>query len=172
MNRQEKENVVHDLKISLTDSKGLFLVNYRGMTVAQLQGLRKSIRQSNGLLKVAKVRLVKRAIEDLPGSENLMPLLKEQIALVFAEKESPMIAKVIYEFAKQHESLKVIAGYVDQQMISSDTVSRLAKLPSREVLIAQFAYAIKAPINNLAGALSGLPAKLVRILKQVEQQKH
>ncbi len=74
MNRQEKETVVADLQRKFcTVVSGLFLVGYRGMTVAQLQRLRKMVRQNQGHLKVAKVRLVKRAIEGLPGSEELAP---------------------------------------------------------------------------------------------------
>jgi large subunit ribosomal protein L10 len=171
MNRQEKETVVSELKENFAASTGLFLVGYRGMTVAQLQRLRKMIRQNQGHLKVAKVRLVKRAIEGLPGSEELAPLLKEQVALVFAEKESSAIAKAIADFAKENEALKIVAGYIDAAVLPASVVGRIAALPSREVLLAQLCGTLNAPVSRLAGLLSGMQAKLVMVVKQVEQKK-
>jgi large subunit ribosomal protein L10 len=171
MNRQEKETVVSELKENFAGSTGLFVVGYRGMSVAQLQRLRKMIRQSQGHLKVAKVRLVKRAIEGLPGSEALAPLLREQVALVFAEKESPAVAKVIYDFAKENEALKIVAGYIDASVLPASAVGRIAALPSREVLLAQLCGTLKAPVSRLASLFTGMQSKLVVVVKQVEQKK-
>lgn len=171
MNRQEKETVVSELKENFASSTGLFLVGYRGMTVAQLQRLRKMVRQNQGHLKVAKVRLVKRAIEGLPGSEDLAPLLKEQVALIFAEKESPAIAKVIYDFAKGNEALKIVAGYIDASVLPAAAISRIATLPSRDVLLAQLCGTLKAPMSRLVGLFSGMQTKLVVVVKQIEQKK-
>lgn len=171
MNRQEKETVVSELRENFAGSTGLFLVGYRGMTVAQLQRLRKMVRQNQGYLKVAKVRLVKRAIEGLPGSDDLALLLKEQVALVFAEKESQAIAKVIYDFAKENESLKIVAGYIDASVFPADMIGRIATLPSREVLLAQLCGTLKAPVSRLVGLFSGMQTKLVMVVKQIEQKK-
>ncbi len=171
MNRQEKETVISVLKEDFAHSTGLFIVGYRGMTVAQMQNLRKKVRQNQGHLKVAKVRLVKRAIEGLPGSEDLAPLLREQVALVFAEKESPAIAKVINDFAKENEALKIVAGYIDAAVLPANAVSRIALLPSREILLAQLCGTLKAPMSRLVGLFSGMQTKLVVVVKQIEQKK-
>lgn len=171
MNRQEKEAVVSELKDSFAGSTGLFIVGYRGMSVAKLQSLRKMVRQNNGHLKVAKVRLVKRAIEGLPGSEELASLLREQVALVFAEQESPAIAKAISDFAKANEALKIVAGYIDAAVLPAAAVSRIAALPSREVLLAQLCGTLKAPMSRLVGLFSGMQTKLVMVVKQIEQKK-
>lgn len=171
MNRQEKETVITGLKKNFADSVGLFLIGYQGVTVAQLQRLRSSLRKNQGQLKVAKVRLVKRAIEGLPGSDELAPLLKEQVALVFVGKESPAIAKVIYDFSKEVEALKVVAGYLDEHVVPASMVTRIASLPSREVLLAQVCGTIKAPMSRCVGVFSSLQHKLVGVVKQIEQQK-
>jgi large subunit ribosomal protein L10 len=168
MNRQEKETVVSDLKGNFSQSTGLFIIGYKGMTVAQMQQLRKEVRQNQGHLKVAKVRLVKRAIEGLPGSGELAPLLKEQVALVFAENESPAIAKVIGNFAKDNAALKVVAGYIDSAVLSAETVGRIAALPSREVLFAQLCYTLKAPMTRLVWVLKGMQDKMT----DAEQAEH
>lgn len=171
MNRQEKETVVALLKQDFAASKGLFLVEYRGLTVDQLQRLRKNVREAFGHVRVAKVRLVKRALQGVEGVDTLEPFLKEQIALVFADKESPAVAKIIYNFSKEVEALKVVGGFVDARLLSAQTVGRIATLPSKDVLLAQVCGTIKAPLYNFVGLLNNLPAKLVRVLKQVEQQK-
>lgn len=171
MNRQEKETVISVLKEDFAHSTGLFIVGYRGMTVAQMQNLRKKVRQNQGHLKVAKVRLVKRAIEGLPGSEDLAPLLREQVALVFAGKESPAIAKVINDFAIENAALKIVAGYIDAAVLPANAVSRIALLPSREILLAQLCGTLKAPMSRLVGLFSGMQTKLVVVVKQIEQKK-
>ena len=168
MNRQEKETVVSELKENFAGSNGLFLVNYRGMSVAQLQRLRKMVYQNHGHLKVAKVRLVRRAIEGLPGSDDLSPLLKGQVALVFADKESSAIAKVIYNFAKENESFNVVAGYIDASVLPASMVSRIATLPSREVLLAQLCGTLKAPIARLVGLLPRIKTEPTAVAESAE----
>ena len=168
MNRQEKETVVSELRENFAGSNGLFLVNYRGMSVAQLQRLRKMIYQNHGHLKVAKVRLVKRAIEGLPGSEDLSPILKGQVALVFADKESSAIAKVIYNFAKENEAFNVLAGYIDASVLPASMVNRIATLPSKEVLIAQLCGTLNAPITRLVCLLPKIKAESAEVATPVE----
>jgi len=171
MNKQEKETAVATLKKDFANSTGLFLVGYRGMPVSQLQRLREQVRKNKGHLRIAKVRLVQRAVEGMPGSEQLVPLLKEQIALVCAHQESPAIAKVIFEFSKEHEVLKLVAGYVDAQLLTVDLIKRMATLPSREVLLAHVCGTMMAPVSKLVGLLNAVPTKLVMVLKQIEQKK-
>ena len=99
-----------------------------------------------GMLKLQKFVLVKRAIEGMPGTDDLMPLLKDQVALVFADKESPAVAKVIYDFAKNNEKITVVGGFAASKVLAADTVKRIALLPSREVLLGQLSGILQAPI--------------------------
>lgn len=172
MNRQEKETVVVGLKHDFSHSAGLFLICYRGMTVGQLQRLRASLRKNYGQLKVAKVRLVRRAMEDIPGSNSLMPFLREQIALVLVEKEPPIVAKTIYDFSREVSTLQLVAGFLDEHLVPAEVVIRIALLPPRDVLLAQVCGTIKAPISRCAIALSSLQRKLVTVAKQIELKKN
>lgn len=169
MNRQGKEAVVAALQKDLDTSSGLFLVGYRGMTVEQLQRLRRKVRQNSGKLKVVKVRLIKRALAGygLDSSGELEPFLKNQVALVFAGKESSAIAKALYEFSKEHESLKLVAGYIDSAVYESDALVRVALLPSREVLLSQLCRTLKTPITHLAAVLQITARKLVIALEHI-----
>ena len=100
MNRQEKAQVVDVLQNDFSQNHGAFIVNFKGLTVDKMQVLRKNLRQQSGVLKVAKARLMSRAVDAVPGAADLKSLLKDQVGLVFAQKEAPAVAKMLYQFAQ------------------------------------------------------------------------
>jgi len=171
MNRQQKEVVIDTLRKDFSHSGALYLIGFRGVTVEQLYNLRKEVRKHHGHVKVAKVRLVKRAIEGIPGTDELMPLLKDQVALVFADQESPEVAKAIYDISKNNEKIIVVGGFAASKVLMADTVKRIALLPSREVLLGQLSGIIQAPIAEFMMLLEMIPQQFVFALKQVEEKK-
>lgn len=171
MNRQQKEHVVEALKHDFENSQASFLVGYKGLTVAQVLRLRKELRQQGGSFKVAKVTLMKRVAHDIPAVEQLTPFFKDQVALVFAHQESPAIAKLLYNFAKDNEKLKVVAGCVDATLLSAESVRVLASLPSKDVLRAQVCGALKSPMFGMVYVLNMLLLRLVLVLKKIEEKK-
>lgn len=171
MNRQEKLAVIEHLKEGFVGSAGLFVVNYQGLTVVQMQKLRKELRQQGGAFKVAKARLVKRAVSGMEGVDTLTPFLKEQIGIVFADKEVSAIAKVLRDFAKENEAFELVVGHIDQKTLTANDVVRIASLPSREVLLAQVCSLLQAPSAGLVRVLNGMTLQLLWTLKQVGDQK-
>lgn len=172
MNRQQKEALVASLKESFSGSAASFIVGVNGLTVEQIESLRGQLRDQGGKLQVAKVRLMKRALEENKSVQGLEPFMKEQIALVFAQKEAPQIAKVLCTFSKENEALSVLAGCMDASVLDKDAVKKIASLPPREVLLAQLLATLNAPISGLAVSLHQVMAKLVYALKAIEQQKN
>lgn len=150
MNRQGKQTVIEGLKKDFAQSKGSFLVGVKGMTVAQIQALRKGLREHGGTLKVAKNTLMKIAAQDNAAAQNLAPYFKEQVGIVFFTQESTSVAKVLHTTTKEVEHLKLVAGVVDAQVVDKNTIVMLASLPSREVLIARICGALKAPASRIA----------------------
>jgi large subunit ribosomal protein L10 len=171
MNRQEKLAIVEHLKESFTESAASFVVNYQGLTVVQMQKLRKELRQQGGTLKVAKARLVKRAVSGVGGVDTLMPFLKEQIGIVFADKEISAIAKVLHDFAKDNEAFELVVGHTDSKTLTAGDVVRIASLPSRQVLLAQVCATLQAPSASLVRVLNGATLQLLWALNQVGEQK-
>lgn len=171
MNRQQKEVVIDTLRKDFSSSGALYIVGFRGVTVDQLYNLRKEVRKHKGHVKVAKVRLAKRAIAGLPGTDELMPLLKDQVAIIFSDDESPAVAKVIYDFSKNNEKITVVGGFAASTVLAADTVKRIAQLPSREVLLGQLVGMIQAPIAQFSMLLKMVPQQLVSALKQIEEKK-
>lgn len=159
MNRAQKELVVKELQQEFADNSGAFIVKVKGITVNQMQNLRKGLHKCGGRIKVAKDRLVKIAIKDNATANGLAPYLNDQVAVVFAKNDSAAIAKLINESTK-NTKLEIVIGLVDSQLFDKDKVVRLASLPSREVLLAQLCGLLNAPV-----------AKLARALDQVAQKK-
>lgn len=171
MNRQEKAAVVESLHNDFAQSKAAFVVGFQGLTVAQIRTLRTELRKQGGTFKVAKARLMKRAAQGLQGPEGLDPVFHDQIGLVFASKEAPAVAKVLSDFSKENEHLKLIAGCLDNLILNGESVARIATLPSREVLLAQVCGTLKAPMARVAGVLNGVTLKLLLTLKGVGEKK-
>lgn len=152
MNRKEKEVTVKQLHQNFNESNGAFLVNYKGLTVNQMQQLRKQLRDCGAKLKVAKDRLIKIAINDTPAKE-LESLLSDQLAVVFVEKDSSAAAKVVYDFSKE-SPVNLVAGVVESSFFDKEKVERFASLPSKEVLLSQLCGVLKATVSNFARAVS------------------
>lgn len=150
MNRQEKSQLVTELKGQFSKSVGSILVGYKGLSVNQLQKLRRGVRQNGGNFKVTKARLMKIAAENVEMAQPLIPYFKEQVGLVFLENQDPAVIKFLYNFSKDNEALKMVAGSLDAKLVDAATLKRLASLPSREVLLAQVCGVLKAPISKLA----------------------
>jgi len=173
MNRQQKESVIELFHKDFLANKGTFLVNYAGLTVAEMQQLRKQLRQKGGALKIAKMRLVKRALADVEGAEGLLSHCKNQVGVVFAfdAAEVSGVAKTINEFAKQNESLGLVIGCVDARLLDKAAIFRIASLPSKEVLLAQLCGTLNAPLTSFVYGLNSVLVKLLVALKEIEKQK-
>lgn len=171
MNRSGKEVIVTSIKSDFSQSEAAFLVGVQGLTVEQFSKLRKELRDKDAHLQVAKVRLMKLALKDWSEIEQFRPYLCEQIGLVFAKREMTSVAKVLCDFSKNVEKLRIIAGSMNTSIFDAHAVQALASLPSREILLAQVARGLQAPTANFVGVLYQLLARLVYVLKQIEQQK-
>jgi len=171
MNRQQKEVVITDLKSLMSESQAIFLVNYKGITVPQFQSLRKNVRNGGGKVRVAKATLMRIAAQELPGSKDFSELFKDQVSLVFAQNDISGLAKQLVTFSKEHETLKVLAGFYQSKVLSEKDLDFLASLPSREVLIAQLLGTVQAPIASFPRLLRLLIVQLLYALKQIEEKQ-
>jgi len=171
MNRQQKESVVESLRKGFTQSNGSFLVGYRGLTVAQMQTLRNDLRGCGGVMCVAKARLMRRAVEDVAGVQDMAPYFRDQVALVFSSDESSAVAKAIHVFSKKNKALAIVAGCLDKKLLDRQAVVYMASLPSKEVLLVKLLVALQAPTRGLAVVLNMQMLRLLWVLKQVAEKK-
>jgi len=171
MNRNDKEILVESLRSSFANSQASFLVMYKGLTVNQMQNLRKGLRPNEASLQVAKARLMKRAVNGVEGVDQLADHLHDQIGAVFATKSAPEVAKFLAGFAKENEAFKVLVGVIESKLYDAQSIQRIASLPSREVLLAQLCGTLNAPLTNMVTVLHLMIARLLFVLKQIEEQK-
>lgn len=173
MNRQQKETVVAQLRDKVAHASATFVVGYRGLTVSQIHILRTDLRKVGGEFKVAKARLMKKAVNafDNNAFDGYVDHFHDQIGIVFASTEVPAVAKALYDFSKNHAALTIVAGSLDANILNKDAVVRIASLPSREQLLAQLCRTLQAPATQLAGLLNTLVSRPVWLLKKIEESK-
>ncbi len=167
--RPEKVAVVADVTERLENSSAVLAAEYRGLTVAQLAELRSALR-GNATFKIFKNTLVARAAKET-GHEGLTDLLTGPTGLAFIEGDAAAAAKALKEFAKAHQALVVKGGTLGTKLLSAADADALASLPSREILLAQIAGGLAAPMQKMAGLLQALPRNFAYGLKALIDQK-
>jgi large subunit ribosomal protein L10 len=163
MDRQEKERTVADLQARFAKATTAVLTEYRGLTVAELNALRRELREVGGEYRVAKNTLVELAIEGSPAL-SLKDLLSGQNGLVFGYGETVGLAKVVTRYAREHDKFTIKGGVTDGQFLVAAGVEALALLPSREALRAQLLGLLSRPAAQLASLLAAPAARLARVL--------
>jgi len=168
MNREQKKQEVEKLKSVFADSATIVVCHYHGLTVAQIEDFRKKARQNNVFVKVAKNTLIKNAANDTKFS-NITEYFKGPVALVYSsDAVSP--AKVVAEFSKEFEKLKIIGGSFAGDKISEEQVGILAKTPSLDESRSKLLGLLQAPASKLASII-GTPARnLASVIDQKSKQ--
>ncbi len=169
MNKEEKVAAVAAIKETLGNAEGVILTDFQGLTVKEITELRKTLRAANITYDVVKNTLAELAAQEAQ-IEGLEDYFKGPTAI--AVSEDPVApAKIISDFAKTHRKLTIKAGVVGGKVVDADAVKELAKLPSREVLLAQVVGGLAAPISGFLNVLSGNIRNLVYVLDAIKAQK-
>ena len=155
---EQKQAVVADLAEMLKNSPAGVLVNYQGITVDADTKLRKALRESGVKYMVMKNSLTGRACDEV-GLGEMKQYLTGMTAIAISESDPIAPAKIMKEYAEKVESFEILAGYLDGAVVSKETVTALADIPSKEVLIAKLLGSIKSPLYGLAYALQAVVDK-------------
>ena len=162
MANAEKVAAVAELTERFRDSSGAVLTEYRGLTVAQLAELRKSL-ADNATFAVVKNTLTKIAVTEAGLSEQLSSLLAGPSAVAFVDGDVVEAAKGLRDFARANPLLVIKGGVLDGKALTPAEVIRLADVEPREVLLAKLAGAMKATQARAAGAFSALPVQMAQL---------
>ena len=168
--RQEKVAVVTEIREKLEGADAAFLTEYRGLSVGALAGLRVTLRQSGAEYKVYKNTLARLAANDA-GITGLEELLVGPTGITFVKGDVAAAAKALRDVSKTNPLLILKGGSLGKVTLSAKDVEALAELPSREVLLAQFAGALQAPLVKTAGLLQALPRNFAYGLKALIEQR-
>ena len=168
--KAEKAATVAEITTRLKASSTAVLADYRGMTVGQMRDLRSKLRDGNIEMMVVKNTLARRAAK-AAGYEPLSAELVGPIAMLVAADAGSAPARILNDYIRANRKMVIKGGLLEGQVVKADTVTELADLPSREVLLSRLLGAMQAPLGNLASVLQAPMTKLARTLDAVRSQK-
>jgi len=160
---EDKKLFVKEVNAVAGDSLSAVAAEYRGLTVAEMTDLRRNARNSGVYLRVVKNTLARRAIEGTEF-ECMSETLKGPLLLAFAKEDPGAAARVIKDFAKEHDALKAVSLSVGGQLLQASDLSKLADLPTLDQARAMLLGVMIAPMTKLARTLAEPPAMLARTL--------
>jgi len=168
--RAEKVAVVDEVRQRLDESDAVILTEYRGLTVKDLAGLRRSLRTNGGDYKIFKNTLVRLAAKQ-SGLEELDDLLTGPTAITFISGDAAAVAKSLRDYSRTNPLLVIKGGLLGEKVISARETAALADLPSREVLLARLAGLMAAPLQQFASLMQALPRNLAYGLVALRDQR-
>lgn len=171
MKREQKAQVIDELAAQLGDAEAIYAVDYRGISVPQAAELRASLREHDASFRIVKNTLTLRAA-DQAGVEAIKELVADgPTALTFVRGDAALAAKALDAFSRRADVLVLKGGVLEGRVLQADEVRSLARLPAREVLVAQFAGVVASPLTGLVRGLGSLVSGLAVALAQVRDQK-
>lgn len=170
MPTEAKRETVAELREELAQARTLIVSEYRGLKVKEIAEIRRALRKQDVTYRVVKNRLLRIAADDSVGPA-LSPLLTGPTAIAFGNDEARTAKAVIEATRPYNRIVKITGGVLGDRGITADDVTRLAALPSREVLLAKLAGGMQAPMSSLASLFAAPLRNLGYALQQVAEQK-
>lgn len=170
MEKSDKAKILAETNEKFARSQAVFVIGYSGITVQNLEQIRKGLRNAQSEMKVVKNTLMRLTLSQMNTAYD-EKLLKGQNAFVFSYLDPVQTAKVLNDFNKKFPQLEARGGWLGRKLIGASEVKKLAELPSREQLLAQVVGSIQAPITGLVFVLQGVLRNLVGVLRAIEEKK-
>lgn len=171
MAKQEKIDKVGELKEAFKNSQGLIFTDHSGLKAEDAVKVRDRLVEVNSYLKIIKNTLALIAAKDVFEDLNLEEVLKGPTSIVVSGEDMISTARVLENFSKELEVLKIKAGIFENRLLSPEEVKKFAGLPGRDVLLTNLAITINSPITRLVNVLNTLTSNLVLVLSAIREIK-
>jgi large subunit ribosomal protein L10 len=168
--KEQKKEIVQNLEEQLSRMKSLVFVDYYGLKVNEIQKLRKMLKQQSCQYLVTKKTLLNIALKNMGLDKIDLDKITGGVGLVFGFESDILPAKMVVNFIKEHEALKIQGGIFEKNFISVEKVDQLAKLPTKPEILGQLLRGLKGPINNFVYALKGNLKNLVYVLSAIKNK--
>jgi large subunit ribosomal protein L10 len=166
LTRKQKEQIVEELTDKIKRQKSLIFTDITGVKVTEAQNLRRELRKAEIEYKIAKKSLI-----DLVLKKNKQDIETSQfagtLALAFSYRDPVLPVKIIDDFSKEHKNLKILGGIMEDKILTVEDIKELAKIPSRDELLATFVCNLKGPITGFVNVLRGNIRNLVGLLEAI-----
>ena len=170
LNLEAKKAIVEEVQGVASNALSAVVAEYRGLTVAEMTELRVQAREKGVWLKVVRNTLTRRAVEDTDFA-CLKDVLTGPLICAFASEEPGAAAKLLRDFAKTNDKLKVTALSIGGKLLDASQVDAVAKLPTKDEAIASLMSVMNGPITKLTRTLNEVPTKITRVIAAVRDQK-
>ena len=154
----KKAEAVKNVNEMLTNAETAIVVDYRGLTVAEVTDLRKQLRDAGIKIMVIKNKILERAVEGT-DYEDLKSTFVGPTAVAFSDEDAIAPAKILKKFADDHEALEIKGGFIEKKVQTLDKINEYATLPSREDLLSMLASALQDPMRKIARAVKAVADK-------------
>lgn len=168
--KKKKELSVEDTVARIKDATGIIITNYQGLTVEQINKLRRELEKAGAAYKVIKNTLSKKALEQLNINGGVRGLFTGVTGIVFC-KDYIKASKVLAVFEKENEKFKIKGGYIEHRSYSIEQIIEISKVASKEELIAKLVVVLNQPIQRFVNVMSSPKKGVVRVLKSVADKK-
>ncbi|MEA1925672.1 MAG: 50S ribosomal protein L10 [Patescibacteria group bacterium] len=170
LTQKQKKEIVKKLSEGIEKSQTTMICDYKGMTVPEISELRNELRKNSALMQVAKKTLIQIAFKKIDSVLDPRNM-DGQLAVVYGGENEISSPKVLYEYSEKNEKLKILAGILDGKVLSVEDIEDLAKLPSKEELLAKIVGSISSPISGFVNVLAGNARNFVCVLNAIRESK-
>lgn len=171
MNKQEKAESVAEIKDLVSNSTALFLVDYHGINVANVSQLRRDFQKEGTTYKVFKNTLLKRALQDAGGYDELLGQLTGMTGIAFAGENFVAPAKIIKKYFDDKKNLKFKGCYIDSTYYGEDQLEILASMPTKDEINASIIGSIANPATGIVGAINAVMRDVVSCIDQISKKE-
>lgn len=169
--KQQKQETVKILTDHLKKAKGAVFADYTGLKVNEMQELRSKLKETDSNYAAARKTLLKLALKDSGLEDVDVDAMSGAVSVATSPEDEVTPAKVIADFAKEHEALKIHGGLLENKFINIDKVQDLAKLPTKPELLGKVVATINAPVSGFVNVLAGNLRGLVQALNAIRESK-
>ena len=171
MNRNEKSEIISEIKELLESSTAVYLTDYHGINVEDISSLRNQFRDGGVRYKVYKNTLVKRALDEVGKYDKIADHLVGMTGFAFTKADPLAPAKIINKYFGDKEKLSLKACYVEGEYFDGSQLKTLATLPTKNELIASIMGSLDSPVSGIVGAINGVMRELVSVVEQISQRE-
>ncbi|MFI5157613.1 MAG: 50S ribosomal protein L10 [Sphingobacteriales bacterium] len=168
--RKKKQETLSEIEKELEGAKAIVFADYRGTTVKKIDELRQSMRKENIYTKVAKITLIKIALEKY-GIDTSKMDFKAPVAMAVSQTDEVAPARIFSAFTKENKNVTILAGVMNNQVITAAEVAALAALPSKQELLGQVVRTINAPVSGFVNVLAGNLRNFVYVINAIKESK-
>ena len=171
MNKEEKDVIISEIKELVSNSAALYLIDYSGVNVEDINALRGEFRKEGVKYKVFKNTLMKKAVDQLGGYDELAAKLVGMTGFAFVEENYVAPAKIIKKYSDDKKKFTFKGCYIESSFYGADKLDVLASMPTKQEIMASIVGSIAAPASGIVGAINAVMRDLVSVVDQISKKE-